>query len=229
MIALLKISTSISILVTLFSMGANAQTKGFIGSRNALSFDFSSLTQQEINLQYNVHLKKHQVLTVNLSRQNISDGVLYNQEGDSVQINLTHNNNGIGLGFIINNKKLKMPMPIGFYYGLCFQRHWGKLNQSIDGSMLDTYLHQSYLPAIILGRGMAISPRFYIDLSVNTGIKFGKYFLKEEASYNIPPLAIYPYNLPFVKPKINMTERDSKTYTYQTFYAMPGVKMGFLF
>lgn len=226
---LLKINILLSLLLLMCCELANAQTNGFIGSKNSLSLDVSSLMWQEIHVQYNVHIKKHQVLTIDFSRQDITDDVLYNQEGDSLQVNFIHGNNSVGIGFLMNNSKLKMPMPIGFYYGLHYQRHWGKLNQDIEGLILDTYHHRSNLPMIILGRGMALSPKLFIDLSVNTGIKFGKYFLLDEALFDIPPLVVYPHTLPFVKSNIKLTEKQKNEFTFRTFYAMPSIKLGFLF
>lgn len=229
----MKILLKINILLGLFLLMCceltNAQTKGFIGSRSSLSLDVSSLMWQEIHVQYNVHLKKYQVLTIDYSRQDMIDDVLYNLEGDSSQVNCTHGNNSVGIGFLMNNSKLKMPMPIGFYYGLHYQRHWGKLNQNIEGLILDTYHHRSNLPMLILGRGIAVSPKFYIDLSMNTGIKFGKYFLLDEALFDIPPLVIYPRTLPFVKSNTKLVEKKKDEFNFRTFYAMPSIKLGFLF
>jgi len=107
----MKILLKINILLVLFllfcSELAMAQSKGFIGSKNAISFDVSGLLQQEIKLQYNVHIRKHHVLIINLSRQNINDDVLYNLEGNSLKVNLAHDDNSIGVGFIMNSKRLK--------------------------------------------------------------------------------------------------------------------------
>jgi len=226
---LLKTNILLCFVLLLFGLIAKAQTRGFIGSKNSISLDVSSLIQQEIKFQYNVHINKHQVLIINATRQNINDGALFNLEGDSLQIDLMHKNNSVGVGFMRNSKKLKMPMPIGFYYGLCYQRHWGTLNQNMEGLMLDTYQHRSNLAMIILGRGIAISPKFFIDTSVNAGIKFGRYFLSEEELYNIPPLVVYPYNLPFTKSSNKIEETSNDTYSYKTVYAMPNLKIGFLF
>jgi len=82
---------------------------------------------------------------------------------------------------------------------------------------------------IILGKGIAISPKLYIDLSVNTGIKFGQYFLLDDALNDIPPLVVYPYTLPFVKSNTKLMEKKNDGFNYRTFYAMPSIKLGFLF
>jgi len=89
--------------------------------------------------------------------------------------------------------------------------------------------HRSNLPMIILGRGIAVSPKLFIDLSVNTGVKFGKYFLSDDVDVDIRPLAVYPYTLPFVKSNTKLMEKENDGFTYQTFYAMPSIKIGFLF
>jgi len=219
------------IILWVFCENSKAQTKGFIGAKNTISFDVSSLFQEEIKFQYNVHIKKHRILLIDLAHQNVNKTVSYNQEGDTLSINLSHSNNCIGIGFLMNNKKLNMPMPVGSYFGLKFERHWGKLHQNKDDLMLDSYNHQSNLPLIIFGRGIAINHRFIIDLSIKTGIKFGKYFLPENRMDKniVPPLGLYPKNIPFVNQHEKITKTDFGVYKYSAYYVMPSLKFGFLF
>jgi len=227
---LLKINVLLILLLVL-CQSSKAQTKGFIGSKNAIFFDASTILQKEIKFQYNVHIKKHRILLVDLARQKIDNSVVFNQEGDSSLISLHHNNNSIGIGFLMNNKKLNMPMPIGSYFGVKFERHWGKLHQSKEDLMLDSYNHQSNLPMLIFGRGIAINHRFVIDLSIKAGIKFGKYFLPIDRVHKniVPPLGLYPSNIPFVNQNKKITEVSSGVYKYYAYHAMPSLKFGFLF
>lgn len=231
----MKILSKINVLLLLFLLvicqNSKAQTKGFIGSKNAIFFDASTAFQKEIKFQYNVHIKKHRILLVDLARQKIEDSALFNKEGDRFLIDLLHTNNSIGIGFLSNNKKLNMPMPIGSYYGIKFERHWGTLHQTKDDLMLDSYNHQSNLPMIIFGRGIALNHRFIIDLSIKAGVKFGKYFLPNDGVHKniVPPLGLYPQNIPFVNQNEKITEVSSGVYKYYAYYAMPGLKFGFLF
>jgi len=226
-----KINILTLLILWVFCKNSKAQTNGFIGSKNAISIDVSSLFQKEFKVQYRTHIKKHRILLVDLARQNINRSVPYSLEGDSLSIKLQHNNNSVGIGFLMNNRKLNMPMPIGSYFGLKFERHWGKLHQENDDYMLDSYYHRSNLPMIILGRGIALNHRFILDLSIKAGVKFGQYFLPDESKHKnvISPLGLYPKNIPFVKNNAKITKVSTGVYKYYAWYAMPSVKFGFLF
>jgi len=203
-----------------------AQNHGFIGSKNMFTINLSSLIQQEMNAQYRFHLKKHQTFLIEYAYQNITNPI-----PKKMQIDLKHTNHSFGIGFLMNNTKLHMPMPIGFYYGLKINRHWGKLNQNMQDSILQTFNHSSILPTIILGRGIVLSPKLMIDISIDAGMKFGQYTLAEEVENDdfFEPIILYPYNLPFVKKTPKFSLSDGGSYSYKMFHCMPSIKFGFLF
>lgn len=211
-----------------------AQNNGFMGSRNEISIDVSDLFQEKITIQYKLGIKKHKTLLVDFSHQNIDRTIVVDEEGDSNEYGITHKNKSIGFGVLINNKKLNMPMPIGYYLGLKFERHWGELYQEKIEKIIEregfTYTHITNLPTLIFGRGIAINTKFIFQPSVNLGFRFGKYIAQEEIHSNAPmPVLIYPIDIPFYSKGLKMQKKQDGEFKFTSYHIMPHFKIGFLF
>jgi len=217
----------------LLTVNCSAQQIGFGGKKNEVSLDVLATLQRQVYVDYKRSINKHFALLIGFNVQKNTPEFEKDISPNSIKYNLLYNGYSVSIGALFNSKRPNMPMPIGYYAGLKYARHQGNLIQ-VATLLLENetngYEHQSNLLSFVVGKDIAISNTTTIDLSIEPGIRFGK-FLAAARSLVIEPGRIYPLDLPFrYEDAFTIDDNDGEPIVrYFRYHLLPRVKIGYLF
>jgi hypothetical protein len=169
-----------------------------------------------------------------------------------------YNANTFGIGIVYASSYTNMPMPFGYYTGLAYERTEGTYTEMLnptgppsynfysssrnpfDGAFKLNYQCNSNLIKVTYGKCSYLGHNLSLDLSLDMGVIFGRFYGQDSLSKYIAPAEL-PDNtniLGFVrktgfseskKPYEAVSQTDPVYFSYFRFYAMPKIKIGFLF
>jgi hypothetical protein len=124
-----------------FCIQTSFAQSGFIGKKNEVSFDATSIAFGKVNGSYKYSYSKRTSLIANFGIQNTSKGSSNsNRLIDAYVPAAKCNGLLLGLGFLWNSKASGMNMPIGYYTGFSIDYFSGKLINTIPKGQLSEEL-----------------------------------------------------------------------------------------
>lgn len=238
----------VSFFVFFFTLKFAFSQVGFMGKVNELSFDlFDPLYQNYHNGIYKLSFHENYAFYFNAGI-NKSQGTFTSTDFlahnyfiyDTIQsIKFDYSGFSWGFGFLWNkiliNGIQNIAMPLGFYSGIGFEHHKGKLLQdyiSNNYSKNVEYINTSYRFKSMIGTEAILFKNFTMDLCIEYGFALGNYY-SDYNIYEFKPHNIYPFNIVFYHKKRNF-ETDFGTFSgdrwsYFQIYLSPKIRMGYLF
>ena len=105
--------------------------KGFLGKRNEVSFDlFNSVYQGKYNFNYKYCLGKNIALKTTYSLLNAKDQVLSSASYTITKTKISASGNSWSIGLLWNSQFTNMPMPIGYYLGMAYERNVNTITEN---------------------------------------------------------------------------------------------------
>ena len=229
-----KIFYFIFLLLVIINIPLAKSQSGFYGRKNEISWNFFDITGFEYTIEYKRMLGKHIGIWGMFSPMSMRNGDLSNQinEKDSLYDQVIGKMSGsgynYGIGLIFNTQLTGLPLPVGNYFGVNYVHNNSSFEENITKGKVDKLKYEldGHSVRLVLGRCVAISPRWMLDFNFNIGRSWG--IVSETNKKDSLPMEIYPVMNSFgLEP--NYHRINAASWNYNSFLLRVNIKIGFLF